>query len=808
MSDTTRLFADTDSLTVTDLWLDLDARNENSSDDQPVWGAGTQGTFLRPLPQTNLTGGGLDSLYGSNLLAFERETFNLAPTPSSDGDASGINSVQTPSTSTAVDSFSRDNKDSASRPAAAGDAAPAPTAFIPNDPLFASQWHLQNNAVGQFDLNVVDVWDDYTGAGVDVAVIDNAFDRVHEDLAAHYSTVKDWDFENNDTDPSPTPGDGLNHGTATMGIVGAVGNNGVGVTGVAWGSTIFGFRVHNFINNTFLQNMSVAIDNASGVQQTAGVDRTADVVSISLGTQQPGFNNFFDLALSSTDMATLNTAIDNAAASGRGGLGTILVKAAGNTRSDPLNQDTNSASWNANNHTISVAAVDRDGTLSSYSTHGASVLVSGFGSPIPGQVVTTDRTGADGYNGTNYTSTFNGTSAATPMVSGVVTLMLEANPGLGWRDVQEILAVSSRHVGTAVGGGTSGSEQYAWAFNGATEWNGGGLHFSNDYGFGLVDAKAAVRLAETWETTRTSANDVTSFNDVLNASQTLNGFNSATTFNFTPTTNIRIEQLKVDINFTQWYDLGDLEIHMIAPDGTTSILIDNSGENDGTSAGGFGSGRWQFFSNEFWGMHSSGTWSLQLFDQDSNTVSPITINDIDITFYGSANSSDDRFIVTNEFSNYAGLFGHSTNFAGGAGVNTLNAAAVDSASTINLLLNSGTIDGIAITNSNINRVFTGDGNDTITGDGLETYVDSGRGNDQVYAGNGNQVDLTPGTGNDTIQGDGGDDLMYGEAGNDTFLYTDGQGPCSSEILNGGTGSDRILVQGAGTFDFGVRRKRL
>ena len=67
--------------------------------------------------------------------------------------------------------------------------------------------------------------------------------------------------------------------------------------------------------------------------------------------------------------------------------------------------------------------------------------------------------------------------------------MLEANPDLGYRDVQEILALSARQIDAGLAG---------WDTNGATNWNGGGHMVSHDFGFGLVDAHAAVRLAETW----------------------------------------------------------------------------------------------------------------------------------------------------------------------------------------------------------------------------------------------------------------------------------------------------------------------
>ena len=88
------------------------------------------------------------------------------------------------------------------------------------------------------------------------------------------------------------------------------------------------------------------------------------------------------------------------------------------------------------------------------------------------------------------------------MVSGVVALMLDANAGLGWRDVQNILAASARHTGSDSGDlgaeAAHANENGEWFFNDAANWNGGGMHFSNDYGYGLVDAYAAVRMAEVW----------------------------------------------------------------------------------------------------------------------------------------------------------------------------------------------------------------------------------------------------------------------------------------------------------------------
>ncbi len=656
-----------------------------------------------------------------------------------------------------------------------------PIADLPSDPLFSDQWHLQNTTPGLLDLNVVEVWDDYTGVGVEVAVIDDAVQYTHPDLDGNYATEKDWNFADNQ--PNAGGIDGDNHGTAVAGIIGAEANNGIGGVGIAYGSTLFGFRVATY------QSIADAIDNASGLEQVGGSNREADVVNISLGDSA---SVFFDKGLPTTAIEAVNTAIDNAVISGRGGLGTILVKSAGNERR--FNHNTNTSSWNANPHTISVAAINRDGFVSSYSTPGASLLVSAFGTP--GDVVTTDRVGSEGYNrGLDHTSTFNGTSAAAPMVSGVVALMLEANPNLGWRDVQTILAYSARHVGTPINSDHSGDEEYAWTFNGADNWNGGGLHFSNDYGFGLVDAKAAVRLAETWgSNAQTSANQTTVSRDFLDTSTTIAGFNAATSFDRTVESNLDIETIEVDVSFTQWHDLGDLEIRLTSPNGTSSILIDNSGENSENLFGGFGSGNWQFFSNAFRGEDTSGTWTLEFFDADSNATSPIAIDDINLTFSGRDASDEDTFIFTEAYSDYAGLPSHSRVIDGGIGTDAINAAAVDSDTMVDLTAGMGLIDGVAIATSGIENVYTGDGNDWIVGNAAQNRLSGMRGNDAISGGSGNDT-LLGGSGDDTLVGDSGDDTLMGGSGSDLLNGTNdlADGIGEIDLLNPGSGRDRIIL---------------
>ena len=645
---------------------------------------------------------------------------------------------------------------------------------LPSDPLFRKQWHLLNPTSGLLDLNVIDVWEDYTGAGVNVAVIDDAVQGWHPDLADNYLASKSWDFENNDNNANGINGE--NHGTAVAGIISASANNGMGGVGVAHNASIFGFKTYG--SNTrsiddFILRTADAIYNTYNPRSSR---YHADIVNMSIGTSFE--RNYFDEQITPSRMAVLNRVIDEAVAFGRNSLGTILVKSAGNSRA--INQNTNAASWNANPHTISVAAVDQNGFVSNYSTAGSSVLVSAFGTP--GEVVTTDRVGTEGYNSffsnNDYTSDFNGTSAAAPMVSGVVALMLEANPNLGWRDVQEILAYSARHVGSPVGNGIRNSEVYAWDFNGAHNWNGGGLHFSNDYGFGLVDAKAAVRLAETWNVaSQTSYNAVAISQDFLDGQAQLH--NSVSFSQQFVNGSLDIEHVEVDVSFTQWVDHGDLVMQLISPSGTSSILIDQSGNNNESFVNEVSPRQWTFASNEFRGEDTAGTWRIELLDVDNPVSSPIVIDDINITFRGQAASQHDTFIFTEEYSNYAGRsFGHSRVINGGSGIDTINSAAVDSNTVINLDSGTGQIDGIGVEVLGVENVFSGDGNDELIGSDFQNRLLGMRGDDLLIGG----------AGNDTLIGGEGDDFLIGA---DPSVWGAGQG--EYDVLTGGGGADVFVL---------------
>ena len=300
------------------------------------------------------------------------------------------------------------------------------TAFTPSDPRFGSQWHLLNTGASGgtpgIDINITDVWNDYTGSGVTIGIIDDGVQHSHPDLSANYDTTLDHDAR--DGDDNAAPGTSDNHGTAVAGVIAAVEGNGIGGTGVAFDATIAGFRM-GFDFST--------ADDAELLTLQANVD-------ISNNSWGWGGNTFLD-NFSTPAFRPAGDAILNAVTEGRDGLGTVVVFAAGNDRA--YGQDANYHNFQNSPHTIAVAALDHNGQKAWFSTPGAPILVSAPGVDI----TTTDRTGYYGYTFDDYVSV-GGTSFSSPITSGVVALMLEANPELGYRDVQEILAYSARQTDT------------------------------------------------------------------------------------------------------------------------------------------------------------------------------------------------------------------------------------------------------------------------------------------------------------------------------------------------------------------------
>ena len=476
----------------------------------------------------------------------------------------------------------------------------------PNDPLFAQQWHLKNTGQGGgtagSDVNVVNVWDTRQGSGVRIAIVDDGLEVTHPDLAANVDLVNDRDFNGLDDDPSP--GADNFHGTACAGVAAARGNNALGVSGVAPLATLVGLKL-------------IAAPTTDADEADAFAFKS-DLIHIKSNSWGP-----YDSAYGTGGPGPLSqAAMLDAVTNGRGGKGTIFLWAAGNGNGS--GDDSNYDGWAASPLAIAVSAITEKDRSAWYSEPGVNILVCAPSSGGTLGITTTDRTGAVGYNedgGTvehpdhadlDYTNTFGGTSSATPAVAGVIALMLEANPALTYRDVQEIL------VRTATKND---------AFDGSWITNGAGFHFSDLYGAGRVNAQAAVNMAVTWTTVAPLQQHQIAQTALAQAIPDANTTGTSRTFAVPLANNLRLEHVTVKVKATHGY-VGQLEWRLTSPSGVTARLA-RSRFNDMSE-----NLEWTFMATHFWGERSHGDWKLEVIDRTVGVVG--TLDEATITFYGTS----------------------------------------------------------------------------------------------------------------------------------------------------------------------------
>ena len=681
-------------------------------------------------------------------------------------------------------------------------------------------------------LNVEQVWKDYTGQGVVIAAIGPA-DHLHPDLAPNYdadylASYNAW-----------TSGDIENvvFPTYWLGLAAASANNGEGIVGIAHEATVRG-------------------------EWQVDPDKPADIL----------------MTFAFGDPYGTQGTIEHFLSSARGGLGNIILmnspdtwQSSGDYESGTLHSE---YAMNSDRHNITVSGLTAFGyePHGLGNTHGPMTLVSapiftssymttpggpipgpnqdtvwtGFGDPLASSDTTTlglDLSGAAGANdrngsigdgwelivGTWFPELFEdvdsanytydaSTNAASAVTAGVVGLMLEANPNLGWRDVQEILAYSANPIlarpmpGEPANTGTLPSVYFDDVQNGATNWNGGGLWHSAETGFGALDAHGAVRLAETWAGSHASdteqsfsiqadglpvgtfpMGDWTDLSDLSDIHKS-----APRTLNYTVDINTAIEvehvSLTVDLSATDYSGLtigappvGRFIFSLLSPNGTESVLSSASAPFDWEGPDSFETIDWTFTTRAFWGEDADaldGEWTIrvELPDYYDDRVD-VTIDDLTLNFYGKPADEDDTYIFTEA----SGLMPLDWTKNDGAddwvvradtpvlnddtGRNVINAAAISE--DMELSTQSGSISTAAYDpTSPID--YQGDTE-------YELYsVGTGAKIDGLIAGDGDDH-LSGGSENGTFNGMRGDDYVRAGAGDD--------------ILAGGAGLDRLLGEG-------------
>lgn len=487
---------------------------------------------------------------------------------------------------------------------------------MPNDTLINQQWHLkfnnQTGAVAGTDLNIESVWAYPTagagrrGRGVRIGIIDDGLQTSHPDLSPNADTVNDIDFNYNDNDPSPDIA-GDDHGTACAGDAAARGNNGIGVSGSAPEATLVGMRL-----------ISAATVDSDEAEAMNYLPQLIQIKSNSWGPSDTG-------SILEAPGALTKAALQNAAESGRSGNGTIFMWAGGNGLD--ANDNSNYDGYANSIYTIAVGAFDSQSRQAWYSEPGANLVIT---SPSSGDTpalgkTTTDRTGSAGYNtaasasGGDYADDFGGTSSATPTAAGVVALMLEANPNLGWRDVQEILMRSAKKVNPS---------DTDWKTPVAPE----NINHNHKFGAGLVDAAAAVALASSWTNLGNQLKRTVAQTGLSVAIPNQNTTGITRELVVPAQDNLRVEHVTVTVNINHTAR-GNLKITLTSPSGTVSRLAEvhaDSGDNFAN---------WTFMTVRNWGENAAGTWRLKITDESgtSNTTGG-TLTSATMEVYGSSSA--------------------------------------------------------------------------------------------------------------------------------------------------------------------------
>ncbi|KAK5912881.1 hypothetical protein CesoFtcFv8_002711 [Champsocephalus esox] len=452
-----------------------------------------------------------------------------------------------------------------------------------DDPMWNQQWYLQDtrtsSSLPKLDLHVIPVWQKgITGKGVVITVLDDGLEWNHTDIYSNYDAAASYDFNDNDPDPFPRY-DSTNenkHGTRCAGEIAMQADNNKCGVGVAYNSKVGGIRMLDGIVTDAIEASSIGFN-----------PNHVDIYSASWGPNDDGKTVEGPGRLA-------QKAFEYGIQKGRGGKGSIFVWASGNGGRQGDNCDCDG--YTDSIYTISISSASQQGLSPWYAEKCSSTLATAYSS---GDYTDQRIISADLHN--ECTQTHTGTSASAPLAAGIFALALEQNPELTWRDLQHIVVWTSEFDPLANNPG--------WKRNGA------GLMVNSRFGFGLLNAKALVDLADpaVWKHAPEKKQCIVrddSFQprEIKAAGEiTIEVPTKACVGQENAVQSLEHVQVEASIEYTR---RGDLHITLTSPAGTSTVLLAER-ERD-TSANGFRN--WDFMSVHTWGEDPTGTWTLKITD--------------------------------------------------------------------------------------------------------------------------------------------------------------------------------------------------
>jgi subtilisin family serine protease len=459
--------------------------------------------------------------------------------------------------------------------------------YRPRDTLYPQQWYLNNNGGNLLTISshiaVEKAWDITRGVrSVVVAVVDDSFDLNHPDFQGSGKIVAPRNLKDKNSLPLSNEKE-ASHGTACAGVAVAE-ENGTGIVGVAPGCALMPIRTTGFLDDESIEQI---FDWA--------ITKGASVISCSWGASAV----YFPLSLRQ------RAAITRAATQGRNGKGCVILFAAGNANR-PIDGTINERNWvkdvlsgntkwlsgfAVHPDVITVAASTSMGKKAAYSNWGKNISVcapsnnappgmwfqtTGYvytmpaiATSLPGLgVLTTDQLAAAGYDKSDFTSDFGGTSSATPVVAGVAALILSANPDLTAKQVKNILQETADKVVDPDSDPQLGLREGTYDNNGHSQW----------FGYGKVNAFRAVQAAQKQRIAQTTTKELIGRNngkfaipdnDKQGVKSTI-AIHQASSQGLIADSSL-VQGIEVTIDITHDF-LGDLEIYLIAPNNQKLLL--------------------------------------------------------------------------------------------------------------------------------------------------------------------------------------------------------------------------------------------